>query len=187
LFLGPISQPSHHRRGGSDERAGAPPNVLRRESGELRLHSLKKDALLPAYLVVDLTGCPYTGPWLLLSPDLLPRLPHPRKRLESRARQADENWPPLVPSGVISMGWLEGGWFKVIKRGAPPSGVPSRQVLGLPHPDPAQRSAERAGAASRYIRRATSDLGWGAGGGAGRDAPGGLGGGGCGLRDHRND
>jgi len=81
--------------------------------------------------------------------DLLPRLPHPRKRLESRARQADENWPPLVPSGVISMGWLEGGWFKVIKRGAPTSGVPSRQVLGLPHPDPAQRSAERAGAASR--------------------------------------
>lgn len=68
MFLGPISQPSHRRRGVSNKRAGAPPNVLRRESGELRLHSLEKDALLPAYLVVDLTGCPCTGPWLLLSP-----------------------------------------------------------------------------------------------------------------------
>ena len=55
-------------------------------------------------------------------------------------------WCPLGSSPWV--GW-RGGWFKVIKRGAPPSGVPSRQVLGLPHPDPAQRSAERAGAASR--------------------------------------
>ena len=44
------------------------------------------------------------------------------------------------------MGWLEGGWFIVIKRGAPPSGVPSRQVLGLPYP------AQLSGAARERTR-----------------------------------
>ena len=49
-------------------------------------------------------------------------------------------------SGVIPLGWLEGGWFIVIKRGAPPSGVPSRQELGLPYP------AQLSGAARERTR-----------------------------------